>query len=574
MDLYRVTYDKIFLTGDFNAKVSESCLSDFLYENDLKCIVKENMCFKNLANPSCVDLFLTNFSTSFQNTMVVCTDLSDFHKMIITVHKCTFPKAKPKIIHYRCYKNFNNESFRLELKEKMSICEDYEEFENTYMSILSKHAPIKMKTIRINQVPYMTKTLRKAIMRRSNLANKFLKTGSPESNIAYKKQRNYCSRLYKKERKKFYYNLDTKDINDNKKFWGTIEPFLSDKGLFSNKITLIESETILADNDKVAETLNYFFSEAPGNLDIVKKQYLLSHTDGLTDPIDVALTKFEQHPSILEIRSKVSVSLFSFNTVPVEDVVFEIMSLNSNKASAHNNIPVKNSKQNSDISSPVLHFIINKAIIECIFPDKLKYADIAPLHKCAETTNKKNYRPISMLPLVSKVFERILHKQIGYFIDEKLFRYVCGYRKGYNTQYALMALLEQWRTTLDNQGYAGIVIVDLSKAFDTVNYELLLAKLHAYGFGKSALTMVNSYLTNRWHRTKINSSYSTWRELLSGVPQGSILGPLLFNIYLNDLFFILDETNVCNYADDTGLHACDKELNEVIRCLEHDSCSN
>ena len=186
------------------------------------------------------------------------------------------------------------------------------------------------------------------------------------------------------------------------------------------------------------------------------------------------------------------------------------------------NIPVKNFKLNSDISSPVLHLIINKAIIECIFPDKLKYADIAPLHKCAETTNKKKYRPIGMLPLVSKVFERILHKQIGYFINEKLFRYMCGYRKGYNTQYALMALLEQWRTTLDNQGYAGIVIMDLSKAFDTVNYELLLAKLHAYGFGKPALTMVNSYLTNRWHRTKINSSYSTWRELLSGVPQGSI----------------------------------------------------
>ena len=121
--------------------------------------------------------------------------------MIITVHKCTFAKAKPNIIHYRCYKKYNNDSFRLELKEKMSNCEIYEEFENTYMSVLSKHTPIKMKTIRNNQVPYMTKTLRKAIMGRSNLANKYLKTGTPESNIAYKKQRNYCSRIYKKERK-------------------------------------------------------------------------------------------------------------------------------------------------------------------------------------------------------------------------------------------------------------------------------------------------------------------------------------------------------------------------------------
>ena len=98
---------------------------------------------KNLANPSCVDLILTNFSKSFQNTTALCTGLSVFHKVIITVHTGTFAKAKPKIINYRCYKNFNNESFRLELKEKLLNCENYEEFESTYMSLLSEHAPIK-----------------------------------------------------------------------------------------------------------------------------------------------------------------------------------------------------------------------------------------------------------------------------------------------------------------------------------------------------------------------------------------------------------------------------------------------
>ena len=112
--------------------------------------------------------------------------------------------------------------------------------------------------------------------------------------------------------------------------------------------------------------------------------------------------------------------------------------------------------------------------------------------------------------------------------------------------------------------------MDLSKAFDTLNYEFLIVKLHAYGFGEESLMLLSSYLSNRWQRTKINTSFSSWTELLQGVPQGSVLGPLLFNIYLNDLFFVLD-CNICNFADYTRSFICYKNLHFVLNELERNS---
>ena len=156
--------------------------------------------------------------------------ISDHHKLITTVMKAKFTKALPKYVHYHNYKNVNKQDFKLELRGNLEVDvvdANYATFHNVYLNVLNKHAPIKTKVIRGNQAPYITKAYRKAVMKRSELKTKSLKNSIFENFSKFRKQKNFCSRPYKRERKKFLDKLDIKLGTRNKKFWTTIKPFLS-----------------------------------------------------------------------------------------------------------------------------------------------------------------------------------------------------------------------------------------------------------------------------------------------------------------------------------------------------------
>ena len=166
-----------------------------------------------------------------------------------------------------------------------------------------------------------------------------------------------------------------------------------------------------------------------------------------------------------------------------------------------------------------------------------------------------------------------MFKQISEFFENIFSKNQCGFRKGHSTQQCLLAMLEKWKRSVDSGKAFGALLTDLSKAFDCLDHELLIAKLNAYGFSLPALRLIHDYLSHRKQRTRVNNSYSEWLAVMCVVPEGSILGPLLFNIFLADLFLIHSDIDIANFADDNTPYLSAKNVEDVIESLERASVS-
>ena len=223
-----------------------------------------------------------------------------------------------------------------------------------------------------------------------------------------------------------------------------------------------------------------------------------------------------------------------------------------NKAAGHDMLPAKLLKLGSDILCLSMTYIMKMCFSSGTFLCNLKCADVCPIFKKGDTMEIANNRPVSILPSVSKIFEKEMVNQMSEYFKDIFSPILSGFRKKHSCETVLIRMLENVKKTLDDGKIVCAILMDLSKAFDSIPHKLLIAKFRAYGMSEAACRLMASYLRDRKQRVRIGNEKGEWLHMCKGTAQGSILGPFCYNVFTNDLLSVVNgNTDIYNYADDT-----------------------
>ena len=550
----------LYIMGDFNINLIN--VDKHIGTHDFLDIIYENTLFPAITKPTRVTFnsatLIDNIFIPIENDEtiqgILYTDISDHFPVFVIDHsnKCS---SEPPVQYKRMFNDKNKSKFISQISstnwapvhQSNDAQEAYTIFHNTFTHIFNDCFPSKpFKLGYKNRKPWIPESIKKCIKKKNKMywisINK--RAQDPEYQHKYRQYKNELSNILSRLEKEHYNKILSQNKADIKKTWSILKSIINKHraNRISSKFKV--NGKLTTDKVNIANAFNDFYINVGPNL-ARKISSNGSPIDFLNEPLpdDISLERVEQ------------------------DEVKQIVSKLKSSSSGWDEIPSLVVKQTIDSTSEPLTHIFNLSLSTGVFPIEMKIAKVIPLFKSGDTTSFSNYRPVSVLSVFSKILERLMYKRLLDFINHHnlLYDYQFGFRNKRSPNLALILLVDKISNALENGEYVLGLFLDFSKAFDTVNHEILFIKLEHYGIRGTALNLFKHYLKDRTQYVVYNGLKSEKQHITCGVPQGSILGPLLFLIYINDLGTVSNKIFTLLFADDSNLFLSGKNPDQLIQ---------
>ena len=551
---------EIYLMGDINRDLLNNQIktvwTDYMESFGLTQLVSEATRVTSDSR-TLIDHIYSNCPENVTSLNVPKIGLSDHFPIFFTrkMHVRP-PKMNHYTISYRSFKTFDEAKFIEDIQsvpwDTIKLFDDADDILEAWLDLCSqvvdKHVPIKQHRVRHkNQPQWLTSEILDAMKcrdRHKSLGN----------HDEYKVWRNNVIKLIEKSKKVQYQEFINKNKGNPSSIYKLFKEVGAGKG--PQKQSSVESikkgETLIEEPTEIADEFNDFFVNVASKL-----------KEPTTSTSHEKLKEFCQEK--LPPNTK-----FEIPSINREKVLKFLINIDVNKATGTDMIGPRLLKYAAPYIADEITFICNQSIAKSVFPSKWKEAKVTPLFKSGPHEEVNNYRPISILPVLSKVLEKHVHESLYDYLKsfDLLHKTQSGFRAQHSCETALVNMVDSWLNAMDNGKMIGVVLVDFKKAFDLVDHQILLNKLEIYGIKDDTLSWFSTYVTSRKQQVSINNCKSDFRQISYGVPQGSILGPLLFLLFINDLPLHTNSVFTDLYADDTTLYDIQDSMEQIENNLQ------